>query len=172
MFSSKRRELRVIKSNPVLGIQPPERGTDKSKVYPYPSEFLAVVSCEDVPLDWRELHAVSVYTYARPGELWVLQWPDVDLENEQRAIVRGDDFVKVQRRAGHKLIATTQRYIVEAENRGATFGVPFPPLPASLLGPSSKQSSKGSVGKLHPSAIATDSTVRRRGLEPLSQLRR
>lgn len=32
--------------------------------------------------------------------------------------MRGDDVVKVQRRAGHKLIATTMRYIVEAENRG------------------------------------------------------
>jgi integrase len=48
------------------------------------------------------------------------------------AIVRGDDVVKVQRRAGHRLIATTMRYIVEAENAGAAFGVPFPPLPASL----------------------------------------
>jgi hypothetical protein len=34
---------------------------------------------------------------------------------------------------GHKLIGTTQHYIVEAENRGATFGTPFPPLPACLL---------------------------------------
>lgn len=50
------------------------------------------------------------------------------------AIVRGDDVVKVQRRAGHRLIATTMRYIVEAENAGAAFGVPFPPLPASLVG--------------------------------------
>jgi integrase len=50
------------------------------------------------------------------------------------AIVRGDDLVNVQRRAGHRLIATTMRYIVEAENAGAAFGVPFPPLPASLLG--------------------------------------
>jgi hypothetical protein len=36
------------------------------------------------------------------------------------SIVRGDDVVRVQRRAGHKLIGTTQRYIVEAENRGAS----------------------------------------------------
>jgi hypothetical protein len=50
------------------------------------------------------------------------------------SIVRGDDVVRVQRRAGHKLIGTTQRYIVEAENRGATFGTPFAPLPAALVG--------------------------------------
>jgi hypothetical protein len=49
------------------------------------------------------------------------------------AIVEGTDVVKVQRRAGHKLIATTMKYVVEAENRSAAFGVPFPPLPLSLL---------------------------------------
>jgi integrase len=186
-----------------------------------------VLSCEDVPLPWRELHAVAAYTYARPGELCVLTWSDVDLKDQriritnawdyQRkqakgtkthesrevpidakllpllermhervggeglvvpvlsrsndhklpirmrrhfdlaqchrprlparsnaelrlrfrswrdagitwAIIRCDGIEKVQRRAGHKLISTTQRYIVEAENRGASFGVPFPEL--------------------------------------------
>jgi integrase len=233
--NSKRRELRILTSNPALGIRPPERGASKAKVYPYPSELLAVVACTLIPLEWRELHAVAAYTYARPGELQVLEWTDVDLDdrkiritrawdykndrvkstktgeartipieanllplltrmrkrargrglvvpalasaNDNKlaiimrehfalaectrprltarsaaelrlrfrswrdagitwAIVRGDDLVKVQRRAGHRLIATTMRYIVEAENAGAAFGVPFPPLPASLLGPS------------------------------------
>jgi hypothetical protein len=40
---------------------------------------------------------------------------------------------KAQRRAGHKLISTTMLYVVEVENRGATFGQPFPPLPEVLL---------------------------------------
>jgi hypothetical protein len=62
------------------------------------------------------------------------------------SIVRGDDVVKVQRRAGHKLIATTMRYIVEAENRGATFGVPFPSLSACLLGPSKLASKQNGAG--------------------------
>ena len=231
--NSKRRDLRVLTSNPALGIRPPERGAAKTKVYPYPGEFLSVVACADIPLPWRELHAIAAYTYARPGELQVLEWSDVDLDdrkiritrawdykndrikstktgeartipieanllpllvrmrkrdrgrglvvpalasaNDNKlaiimrehfetagcararltvrsavelrlrfrswrdagitwAIVRGDDLVKVQRRAGHRLIATTMRYIVEAENAGASFGVPFPPLPACLLG--------------------------------------
>jgi integrase len=231
--NSKRRELRVLTSNPALGVRPPERGAPKTKVYPYPAEFLAVAACAAIPLEWRELHALAAYTYARPGELQVLEWSDVDLKDrkiritrawdykndrikstktgEARtipiepqllpllermrkrargtglvvpalagaddnrlaiimrhhfaladcdrprlvarsaaelrlrfrswrdagitwAIVRGDDLVKVQRRAGHRLIATTMRYIVEAENAGAAFGVPFPPLPAALLG--------------------------------------
>ena len=41
--------------------------------------------------------------------------------------------VKVQRRAGHKLIGTTMRYIVDAEKRSRWFDAPFPPLPSSLL---------------------------------------
>jgi hypothetical protein len=51
------------------------------------------------------------------------------------AIVDGLNVVKVQRRAGHKLIATTMKYVVEAENRSAAFGDPFPPLPATLVPP-------------------------------------
>ena len=82
------------------------------------------------------------------------------------AIVRGDGIERVQRRAGHKLIATTQRYIIEAENRGATFGVPFPPLPPNLLDPSSKRSSKGAAGKLHPSVMTPDFGCERRDLNP------
>ncbi len=231
--SSKLRSLQVRNDNPASGVQPPERGGEKSKVYPYPSEFLAVASCEDIPLAWREIHAIAVFTFLRPGELWVLNWNDVDLGDERidvtkawdfkstkikptktgetrsipietnllpllrrmhdaaggqglvvpllsqsnpdklaiitRAhfelanckrprllrqskserhvvfrswrdagctwsIVRGDDVVKVQRRAGHRIIATTMRYVVEAENRGATFGTPFPVLPTALTG--------------------------------------
>ena len=236
--NSKRRDLRIIETNPAAGVRAPETGGDKAKVYPYPSEFLAIAACEDVPLEWRELHTIAAYTYLRPGELYVLEWPDVDLadrvirvtkawnyaekrtkstkthetrdvpvdlnllpllermhkraggkglvvpllasQNEdtvaettrahfeaakckrQRlytntpaerhvifrswrdagitwSIVRGDDVVKVQRRAGHKLIGTTMRYVVEAENRGATFGTPFPPLPRELVDPKSKR---------------------------------
>jgi integrase len=264
MASSKRRDLRAIGQSPALGVQPPERGGEKTKVYPYPSELLTVLSCEAIPVEWRELHAIAAYTYARPGELYVLAWDDVDLDdqkiritkawdyyaaevkptkthesreipieanllallramrkrargkglvvpvlaatNENRlaiimrdhfelagclrarltarsnaelrlrfrswrdagitwSIVRGDDFVKVQRRAGHKLSATTQRYIVEAENRGATFGVPFPELPACLLD-ASKESSKQSGGTLHTPETAHDSLSGRRDLNP------
>jgi integrase len=47
--------------------------------------------------------------------------------------VRGDDAIKIQRRAGHEEFKTTEGYIREAENLSAGFGVPFPPLPARLL---------------------------------------
>ena len=262
--SSKRRDLRVIDADPTNGVQPPERGADKTKVYPYPSEALAVFACELVPLEWRELHAICAYTFARPGELHALDWTDVDLDDrkiritkawdydagklkptkthesreipiepnllpllermrkraggkgrvvpvletananklaiimrkhfelagcvrarltarsnaERRlrfrswrdagitwSIVRGDDVVKVQRRAGHKLIATTMRYVVEAENRGATFGTPFPPLPA-CLGASSKPLSKSTWPIRQVADKVQDSECRRRESNP------
>jgi integrase len=47
--------------------------------------------------------------------------------------IRGDDPIKIQRRAGHEDFATTGIYIREAENLETDVGQPFPPLPASLL---------------------------------------
>ena len=47
--------------------------------------------------------------------------------------VRGDDPLKIQRDAGHRDLATTQRYIREASVYGDGFGAVFPELPASLL---------------------------------------
>lgn len=257
--SSKRKDLKVRDDNPTSGVQPPERGVDRSKVYPYPSEFLTVVSCNDVPLEWREIHTIAAYTFMRPGELWVLEWTDVDLDDEriditkawdfknkrlkstktaetrsvpieanllpllkrmhkraggkglvvpllaqtnpdqlaiitrehfERAgckrarltrntkserhvvfrswrdagctwsIVRGDDVVRVQRRAGHRIISTTMRYVVEAENRGASFGSPFPVLPACLL--ESKSASKDGAVLLQDVAIVSETKYRRR----------
>ncbi len=38
------------------------------------------MSCEDVPLDWRQLYAVACYLYLRPGELRALLWTDVDFD--------------------------------------------------------------------------------------------
>jgi integrase len=261
--SSKREGLRARQDNPASGIQPPERGSDKSKVYPYPSEFLTVASCEDIPLEWREIHTIAAYTFLRPGELWVLEWADVDLDDgrisvtkawdfknarvkgtktgETRtipieptllpllarmkrdaggaglvvpllsqtdpdklaqitrahfetakctrprllrqsaterhvvfrswrdagctwSIVRGDDVVKVQRRAGHRIISTTMRYVVEAENRGSSFGTPFPVLPDALI--VSKDPSKRIGSSLQAAVIAEQSVYRRRDSNP------
>ena len=50
--------------------------------------------------------------------------------------VRGDDPLKVQRAAGHDDLATTQRYINEAQTfEGVRFGEAFPTVAlASLVG--------------------------------------
>ena len=48
--------------------------------------------------------------------------------------VRGDETLKVQRAAGHDDLATTQRYINEAQTfEGVRFGQPFPPVALSAL---------------------------------------
>ena len=49
--------------------------------------------------------------------------------------VRGDDPLKIMRRAGHENFTTTQIYLREAEKLSQGFGKVFPTLPKSLLGP-------------------------------------
>jgi integrase len=47
--------------------------------------------------------------------------------------VRGDDALKIQRAVGHKSLATTQKYIRDAEVIGRDIGEPFPALPVAIL---------------------------------------
>ena len=47
--------------------------------------------------------------------------------------VRGDSAAKIMQSAGHKNIATTMRYIVDADGLPEGYGTPFPVLPKSLL---------------------------------------
>ncbi len=78
--SSKNRALRCRADNPAMGVQAPERGARKAKVYLFPSEVTALLSCKRVPLRWRRFFALTVYTYARPGEVRALDWDSVDLD--------------------------------------------------------------------------------------------
>ena len=58
--------------------------------------------------------------------------------------IRGDDFLKVQRAAGHTNPKTTQRYINEAETfDAAVFGEVFPPLSTALAGPDNSGGGSG-----------------------------
>lgn len=56
--------------------------------------------------------------------------------------LRGDEPLKIMRRAGHEDIATTMGYVREAENLTTTLGTPFPGLPPDLC-QSSAESSEG-----------------------------
>ena len=67
--------------NPARDVQGPDRGTRKIKVFLYPSEWTALAECERVPLPWRQLFAIAIYTYLRASEIRGLDWPDVDLEH-------------------------------------------------------------------------------------------
>jgi integrase len=79
-------------------VQGPERGVRKEKQYLWPSEFLALVSCPKVPLRWRRLFALAVYTYARAGELAALRWEDVSFDNMTIHIHRNVDRVRKSRK--------------------------------------------------------------------------
>jgi integrase len=236
--SSKNRSLRVRTDNPTDGVQGPDGGLQRSKPWLYPCEFSALMACEQVPVRWRRLYALTTFLYLRAAEVAALTLEDVDLvggvvlvhrsarrigrhgasfgegtkptktsvthrvpiepnlrpllavmieearaegrtrlvkmpaycdlpddlrkhlpragitraelfvRDETRApltfhdlratgitwrAVRGDDVLKIQRAVGHLSLATTQRYIREAEVIGRDIGEPFPPLPAAIL---------------------------------------
>ncbi|MGA7119696.1 MAG: site-specific integrase [Polyangiaceae bacterium] len=78
--TSKRRDLRVRADNPCTTVQPPDKTDAKTKTFIYPMEFLKLVSCEEVPVAWRQLYVVACYLYLRPGELRALRWSDVDFD--------------------------------------------------------------------------------------------
>lgn len=71
--------LRVLASSPTTGVRGPDRGMRKSKTYLLPSELLALVQCERIPLADRRLVAIAAYTGLRASELRGLTWDDVEL---------------------------------------------------------------------------------------------
>ncbi len=81
MKSAKERSLRCRTVNLADGIEAPERGKKTAKPFLYPSEFLALVSDERIPLHYRRRYALATYLYVRLEELGALEWRDVDLDH-------------------------------------------------------------------------------------------
>lgn len=94
--SSKDRSLRVREDNPCTGVLPPDKGDSRRKPWLYPREIAKLLACElpTVPLEWRRLYAVAVYTYLRPGELAELRWSDFDLEAGVLSISRAWSWIE------------------------------------------------------------------------------
>jgi integrase len=95
--SSKRRDLRVLdgKPNPCTGVEPPgDRDSRKvrRKTFLYPREAASLLAHPLVPIEWREVYAVSLYLYARPGELRVLTCEDVDADAAHVSITKAWDY--------------------------------------------------------------------------------
>jgi integrase len=109
--NAKQRDLRVRGDNPARDVAPPDRGARKGKVYVFPSEFLALVSCELVPLAWRRILALATYLFPRAGELEALEWADVDVARGLVHIHRGTD----RQRGGTKSTKTgvARRFSIE-----------------------------------------------------------
>lgn len=98
---SKNDALRCRESNPAADVEGPDRGVRKRKVYLYPSEAAALLSCEALPLRWRRIAAFAMYTGLRLGELRVLEWADVDVEHRVIHVHRAWD-AKGKRTKGTK----------------------------------------------------------------------
>lgn len=95
--TGKRRDLRVLarKPNPCAGVLPPgdeDSRAVRRKTFLYPKEALALLSCGEVPMEWREVYAVACYAYFRPSELRVLLWSDVDLEARLLSVTKAWDY--------------------------------------------------------------------------------
>jgi integrase len=90
--ASKDRTLRVRTANPCEGVLPPEGGASRKREFIRPSEAMKLLACSGVPMPWREVYAVALYTYLRPGELWELRALDVDLEAGLLSITRAYDW--------------------------------------------------------------------------------
>ncbi|XXX73910.1 site-specific integrase [Sorangium sp. So ce134] len=105
--------LRVRKDNPALNVAGPDEGVRRAKSYLYPSEFLALMNCAAVPLRWRRLVALHIYTYARAGEVEALHVEDVDLRHRVLHVHRAID----RKRGGIKEVKTNQprRFSIEPE---------------------------------------------------------
>jgi integrase len=71
--------LRVRPDNPAADVRGPDRGVARGKSILYPDEWLQVWRCEAIPIRWRRMIAVAIYTALRVSELRALRWPDVDL---------------------------------------------------------------------------------------------
>jgi integrase len=91
---SKAAVLRVRDNNPAMGVRGPDSGVVKAKQWLFPAESTLLLRAgdSDVRPRWRRLYALSIYLYTRPGELAVLRWDDVNLEQQYVSIHRALDL--------------------------------------------------------------------------------
>ncbi len=109
-------ELRVRPDdNPASDVEGPDRGIARAKAYLYPSEFLQLVGCEQVPRRWRHMFAVCTYLYVRRGELAALKVGDVDLAHNVVHVhsAEGENTSKAKRDRGATKTGITRRIPIE-----------------------------------------------------------
>lgn len=82
---SKDDAIRCRDDNPAENVRGPYRGAKTARQYLFPSEVSQLLGCAPVPVRWRRMFAVAVYTYCRASELRALTWDDVDVD---RGIIR------------------------------------------------------------------------------------
>lgn len=95
----KAERLKVRDDDPCGGVAPPDLDDPKSLQWLYPDEFIRLMRCTLVPLEWRRRYALATYLYLRGSEMCALSWSDVDVErgiicvrrayDQDREVVRG-----------------------------------------------------------------------------------
>lgn len=78
-------------ANPAAGIKPPVNSTDieedeRERQPLEPSQFLSLMTCEALSIEWRQQSALKAYTGLRPAEVYGLMWPDVRLDADRPVI--------------------------------------------------------------------------------------
>lgn len=81
MFDLAIKPGRLRADNPVSEDLRPEKDAPKLFAYLYPSELIAVLACEAVPLVRRVYYALAVYVGLRKSSLRVLHWHAFDFEH-------------------------------------------------------------------------------------------
>ena len=111
--NSKKSALRVRQDNPCRDVRAPDRGAKKQKQYLHPSEVLAFLTCERIPLRWRRALAVGVYTFARDGELLALRCDagDIDVVHGTLSITRA--YNQQTKRIEQTKSGDTRRFPIE-----------------------------------------------------------
>lgn len=148
--ASKRRELRILEGrmNPCVGVEPPgdrESRQVRRKTFLYPREADALLACAEVPLEWREVYAIAIGTYVRPGELRVLTWADVEGESTIH-VTKAWDYAEEK--------------IKPPKTRNGVRRVPIPPTLAPLLARMRKGREASDLVVPHLSAFGEDHLAR------------
>ena len=89
--NSKDRSVRIHTADPPATVRGPDRGDEREKPFLYPSEVEALLGCCAVPLYWRRMYAVAIYTGTRSNELAALTGADVDFEHSKIHITKQID---------------------------------------------------------------------------------
>ncbi|MCU1245389.1 MAG: hypothetical protein JWN02_1299 [Acidobacteria bacterium] len=80
-LSSKHRELRVLDVDVTRAVQPPIKTDERQQAALYPAEALALLACEEVPLERKRVYAMALYIGGRLSEIAGITADDVDFEH-------------------------------------------------------------------------------------------
>ena len=95
--------LRCLDADPFEKVQPPNGSEfDVALQFLYPTEFLQVMNCPDVPFGWKANIAIAVFMGLRDGEQRALRWEHVDLVHGIVTVCETFDRFDRRVRAGTK----------------------------------------------------------------------